>query len=110
VQVGLVHHTVGTNTYTAAQVPAIIRGIYDFHVNGRGWSDVGYQFLIDRFGRIWEGRAGGVDKAVLGAQAGGYNSGSFGASVMGDYTSAAVPALAVQAAGLDVGGVLVRPK
>ena len=91
VQVGFVHHTVGTNSYTADQVPAIIRGIYDFHVNGRGWSDVGYQFLVDRFGRIWEGRAGGVDKAVLGAQAGGYNSGSFGASVMGDFTSAAVP-------------------
>ena len=86
VQVGFVHHTVGTNTYTAAQVPAIIRGIYDFHVNGRGWNDVGYQFLVDRFGRIWEGRAGGVDKAVVGAQAGGYNSGSFGASVMGDFS------------------------
>jgi N-acetylmuramoyl-L-alanine amidase/FG-GAP-like repeat len=91
VQVGIVHHTAGSNSYTPEQVPAIIRGIYDFHVNGRGWSDVGYQFFVDRFGRIWEGRAGGVDKAVLGAQAGGYNSGSFGASVMGDFTSAAVP-------------------
>ena len=49
------HHTVGTNSYTADQVPAILRGIYDFHVNGRGWSDVGYNFLIDRFGRIWGG-------------------------------------------------------
>ena len=91
VQVGFVHHTVGTNTYTSAQVPGILRGIYDFHVNGRGWNDIGYQFLVDRFGRIWEGRYGGVDKAVVGAQAGGYNSGSFGASVMGDFTSASVP-------------------
>ncbi len=91
VQVGFVHHTVGTNSYSAAQVPAIIRGIYDFHVNGRGWNDVGYQFFVDRFGRVWEGRAGGVDKAVEGAQAGGYNSGSFGASVMGDFSSASVP-------------------
>lgn len=91
VQVGFVHHTVGTNTYSAEQVPAILRGIYDFHVNGRGWNDIGYQFLVDRFGRTWEGRYGGVDKAVVGAQAGGFNSGSFGASVMGDFTSAAVP-------------------
>jgi hypothetical protein len=91
VQVGFVHHTVGSNSYTADQVPAIIRGIYAFHVNGRGWSDVGYQFLVDRFGRTWEGRAGGVDKAVIGAQAGGYNSGSFGASVMGDFSTAPVP-------------------
>jgi hypothetical protein len=90
-QVGFVHHTAGNNSYTADQVPAIIRGIYDFHVNGRGWNDVGYQFLVDRFGRIWEGRAGGVDKAVIGAQAGGYNSGSFGASVLGEFSSTAVP-------------------
>ncbi|MGG5257989.1 FG-GAP-like repeat-containing protein [Phycicoccus avicenniae] len=92
VQAGFVHHTVGTNSYSSAQVPGIIRGIYDFHVNGRGWNDIGYQFLVDRFGRIWEGRAGGVDKAVVGAQAQGYNSGSFGASVMGDFTSATPPA------------------
>ena len=90
-QVAFVHHTVGTNTYTSAQVPGILRGIYDFHVNGRGWNDIGYQFLVDRFGRIWEGRYGGVDKAVVGAQAEGVNSGSFGASVMGDFTSATPP-------------------
>ena len=90
-QVALVHHTVSSNTYSSAEVPAILRGIYAFHVNGRGWSDIGYQFLVDRFGRVWEGRYGGVDKAVVGAQAGGFNSGSFGASVVGDFTSASAP-------------------
>ncbi len=97
VHVGFVHHTVGTNSYSAAQVPAIIRGIYAFHVNGRGWNDIGYQFLVDRFGRIWEGRAGGVDKAVIGAQAGGYNSGSMGVSVIGDFTSTSPPAVVTNA-------------
>ena len=93
----VVHHTAGSNSYTADQVPGILRGIYDFHVNGRGWNDVGYNFFIDKFGRIWEGRAGGTDLPVVGAQAGGYNSQTFGASTLGDFTSVAPPAAVVTA-------------
>jgi hypothetical protein len=65
-----VHHTVDGNSYTASQVPAIIRAIYAYHVLGRGWNDIGYNFLIDRFGRIWEGRFGGMDRPVIGAHSG----------------------------------------
>ena len=90
--IAFVHHTAGTNTYSSAQVPAIIRGIYDYHVNGQGWNDIGYNFLVDRFGRIWEGRYGGVDKAVIGAHTANYNSWSFGVAAMGDFTSATPPA------------------
>ncbi|SDP28491.1 Repeat domain-containing protein [Pedococcus dokdonensis] len=90
--IAFVHHTDGTNGYTSAQVPAIIRGIYDFHVNGRDWNDIGYNFLVDRFGRIWEGRYGGVDKAVIGAHTLNYNSWSFGVAALGDFTSATPPA------------------
>jgi N-acetylmuramoyl-L-alanine amidase len=82
-----VHHTAGTNTYSADEVPAIIRGIYAYHVTGRGWRDIGYNFLIDRFGRTWEGRYGGIDQAVVGAHTEGYNSNAFGTSVLGTYTS-----------------------
>ena len=67
VHAGFVHHTVNANSYTRAQVPAIIRGIYACHTQSRGWRDVGYNFLVDRFGRIWEGRYGGVDRPVVGA-------------------------------------------
>jgi putative cell wall-binding protein len=84
-----VHHTAGTNSYTEADVPAIIRSIYAYHVNGRGWRDIGYNFLVDRFGRIWEGRYGGVERAVIGAHTAGYNSSAFGTSVLGTYTSKA---------------------
>ena len=73
VQAGFVHHTVNANNYTADQVPALLRGIYAYHTQSRGWSDVGYNFLVDRFGRIWEGRYGGVDRAVVGAHTLGYN-------------------------------------
>ena len=84
---GFVHHTVNANSYTAADVPAIIRGIYAFHVKGRGWKDIGYNFLVDRFGRIWEGRYGGVDLPVVGAHTAGYNDDAFAMSAIGDFTS-----------------------
>ncbi|HEX6054698.1 MAG TPA: cell wall-binding repeat-containing protein, partial [Intrasporangium sp.] len=87
----VVHHTAGSNSYTADQVPGIIEGIYEYHVNGHGWRDIGYNFLVDRFGRIWEGRYGGMDKAVVGAHAAGVNSVMFGASVLGDFETAEPP-------------------
>jgi hypothetical protein len=85
IQVAFVHHTAGGNHYSESDVPKIIRGVYAFHTRVRGWSDVGYNFLVDRFGRIWEGRAGGIDRAVLGAHTGGFNSDSFGVAVLGNF-------------------------
>ena len=91
VDAAVVHHTAGSNTYTSDQVPGIIQGIYEYHVNGHGWRDIGYNFLVDRFGRTWEGRYGGMDKAVVGAHAAGVNSVMFGASVLGDFETAQPP-------------------
>ncbi|SDU84364.1 FG-GAP-like repeat-containing protein [Jiangella alkaliphila] len=87
VEGGFVHHTAGTNTYTEADVPAILRGIYEYHVTGRGWRDIGYNFFVDRFGRIWEGRWGGIDRAVVGAHVEGYNSYSVGVAALGEFTA-----------------------
>jgi len=94
----IVHHTAGTNNYSPSQVPAILRGIYAFHVKDRGWGDIGYNFLVDKWGRVWEGRYGGTDRALIGAQASGFNSVTMGISVMGDYrhvqpSSAAIDAV-----------------
>lgn len=86
---GFVHHTAGTNAYTEADVPSIIRGIYEFHVTTRGYRDVGYNFFIDKFGRIWEGRHGGVALPVEGAHTSGYNYDSFGASALGCFDTVA---------------------
>ena len=85
---GFVHHTVNANNYSRADVPGIIRGIYSYHVKTRGWSDIGYNFLVDRFGRIWEGRAGGVARPVVGAHTLGYNDDSFAMSAIGNYETA----------------------
>jgi hypothetical protein len=87
IKIGFVHHTVSSNSYSAAQVPAMIRSFYAYHVNGNGWCDIGYNFLVDRFGRLWEGRYGGMDKAVIGSHTGGFNRDSFGVSMIGDFSS-----------------------
>jgi len=91
IQVGFVHHTVDANDYTAAQVPAMIRGIYAYHAQTLGWGDIGYNFLIDRFGRTWEGRSGGMDKPVIGGQTYGYNAVSTGVAAIGNFDIAPVP-------------------
>ena len=85
ISAGFVHHTVNANDYTEDQVPAIIRSIYAYHVKSRGWSDIGYNFLVDRFGRIWEGRYGGIDRPVVGAHTLNYNDYSFAMSAIGNF-------------------------
>jgi hypothetical protein len=91
VKTGFIHHTVNANTYTSAQVPALLRGIYAYHTQSRGWRDIGYNYLVDRFGRIWEGRYGGVNSPVVGAHTLGYNEVSFAMSAIGNYDIAAPP-------------------
>ena len=87
-----VHHTATPNGYAPDDVPAIIRSIYTYHVRSNGWNDIGYNFLVDAFGRVFEGRAGGIDKPVIGAQTGGFNTGSVGIAVIGDGAAAPLTA------------------
>jgi hypothetical protein len=91
IKTGFIHHTVNANSYSLDQVPALLRGIYAYHTQSRGWSDIGYNFLVDRFGRIWEGRYGGVDRPVVGAHTLGYNQYSFAMSAIGNFDIAAPP-------------------
>ncbi|HSR25522.1 MAG TPA: peptidoglycan recognition protein, partial [Candidatus Eisenbacteria bacterium] len=88
---GFVHHTDGANGYSSSDVPKIIRGIYAYHVLSNGWSDIGYNFLVDRFGRIWEGRYGGMDRPVIGAHTAGFNTDTFGVAAIGNYDTTAAP-------------------
>lgn len=82
----VVHHTADANGYQPADVPALIRADYDYHVRTRGWLDLGYNLLVDQFGGIWEGRAGGLGRATIGAHAEGFNTGTLGVAVIGDLT------------------------
>jgi hypothetical protein len=86
----IIHHTAGSNSYGPGTSPAIVRGIELYHVRGNGWNDIGYNFLVDRYGQVFEGRAGGVDRNVIGAQAEGFNTGSVGIAVIGNYATAQI--------------------
>ncbi|MFE9096719.1 peptidoglycan recognition protein [Streptomyces sp. NPDC007264] len=97
VKVAFVHHTASGNNYTCSQVPSLIRSIYRYHVVSSGWRDIGYNFLIDKCGSIYEGRAGGVEKAVMGAHTLGFNGNSTGIAVLGTYTGSNPTAAAVTA-------------
>lgn len=87
-KIAVVHHSVNANTYTAEEVPALLRSIQAYHMDVQGWNDIAYNFAVDRFGRLWEARAGGITKAVIGGHAQGFNTYSTGVMVLGDFTSA----------------------
>ncbi|MEW1982057.1 N-acetylmuramoyl-L-alanine amidase, partial [Citricoccus sp. NPDC079358] len=92
-----VHHTAGSNNYTESGAYAQIRGIYSYHARSLAWGDIGYQFLVDKYGNIFQGRRGSIEKPVQGAQAGGFNSDTIGISAMGNYDVASAPAPMVRA-------------
>jgi len=87
VRIAFVHHTETPNGYLPGEVPAMLRAIFAFHRDVKGWNDIGYNFVIDAFGRIFEARAGGIDEPVVGAQAGGYNLVSTGVALLGAFAS-----------------------
>jgi hypothetical protein len=97
VEVAFVHHSETPNGYGAAQVASILRSIFAYHRYVRGYFDIGYNFAVDEFGRIWEGRAGGIDQAVIGAHAGGYNTESTGVVVLGSFSAVAPAPAALNA-------------
>jgi hypothetical protein len=90
----IVHHTAGSNSYTPAQSAAIVRAIEVYHVKGNGWNDIGYNFLVDKYGQVFEGRYGGIDRPVVGAHALGFNRGSVGVAVIGNYDARGISAAA----------------
>jgi uncharacterized protein with LGFP repeats len=92
IHMGVVHHTAHTtstsaNTYSQAEAAGIMRAMYRYHAVTLGWGDIGYNVVVDRFGNVYEGRAGGFESSVIGAHARNFNTGSFGVSVMGNFTT-----------------------
>ncbi|MBK3571470.1 N-acetylmuramoyl-L-alanine amidase [Streptomyces sp. MBT62] len=97
VKAAFVHHTASGNNYSCSQAPSVIRGIYRYHVRSSGWRDIGYNFLVDKCGTIYEGRAGGVAKPVMGAHTLGFNTDSMGIAVLGTFGTAKPSSAAVNA-------------
>ncbi|WP_406603470.1 N-acetylmuramoyl-L-alanine amidase [Nocardia aurantia] len=98
-----VHHTAGRTEYSKAESAGIVRAIYAYHARKLGWCDIGYNALVDKYGQIFEGRAGGLDRPVEGAHAGGFNENTSGVALMGNYGDEAPSEAALQAAGQFIG-------
>ncbi|WP_240139018.1 N-acetylmuramoyl-L-alanine amidase [Streptomyces sp. MUM 178J] len=97
IKAAFVHHTATGNNYTCSEAPSVIRSIYRYHTQSMGWRDIGYNFTIDKCGKIYEGRAGGVAKPVMGAHTLGFNSKTTGIAVLGTYSSTNPPSASVTA-------------
>jgi len=102
VQKFVVHHTDseirdlnGDSRMDTRDYGAIVQAIYRFHTLTRGWGDIGYNYLIDPLGNIYEGRYGG--EMVIGAHAACYNNGTIGIALIGNYEDNEVPEPALQA-------------
>ncbi|WP_067470387.1 N-acetylmuramoyl-L-alanine amidase [Nocardia amamiensis] len=98
-----VHHTAGRNDYSKSESAGIVRAIYTYHAKTLGWCDIGYNALVDKYGQVFEGRFGGLDRPVQGAHAGGFNENTSGVALMGDYESIQPTQESIDAIGAFVG-------
>ncbi len=85
VRAAVVHHTAGSNEYTPEDSAEIVRAIYAYHTRTLGWCDIAYNALVDKYGQVFEGRAGGIDKPVEGSHTGGFNRDTWGVAMIGDF-------------------------
>ncbi len=85
IRAAVVHHTAGSNDYAPEDSAGIVRSIYEYHTRTLGWCDIAYNALVDKYGQVFEGRAGGMDKPVEGSHTGGFNRNTWGVAMMGDF-------------------------
>ena len=102
-RMAVVHHSDSSNSYSPAEVPGVLRSIQAYHMDGQGWSDIAYNFVVDKYGGVWEGRAGGIAEPVIGAHAMGFNTNTVGVMVIGDYTTATPSAGALESVSQVIG-------
>jgi hypothetical protein len=95
-----IHHTVTPNN-DSLSMPARVRQIQNFHINNRGWCDIGYHFLIGQDGEVYQGRV----ENIIGAHAAGANANNVGISFVGTFTASSPPDAMMQAAARILGSL-----
>lgn len=103
VRAAVVHHTAGSNDYAPEDSAQIVRAIYAYHTRTLGWCDIGYNALVDKYGQVFEGRAGGIAKPVVGTHAGGFNRDTWGVSLLGSFDTEPPPPAQLTAVGRLLG-------
>jgi hypothetical protein len=97
VKMAFVHHTANANSYSRSQSPGIVRAIYWYHTKSLGWCDIAYNFLVDKYGQLFEGRFGGMTNPVMPGATKGFNTGSVAVSAIGNFQIARPPAVMIRA-------------
>jgi uncharacterized protein with LGFP repeats len=103
IRAGIVHHTATSNDYSPTDAAGIVRSIYAYHTRTLGWDDIAYNALVDKYGQIFEGRYGGVTRAVQGSHTGGFNRNTWAVSMIGNFDDVAPTPAQLQAVGLLFG-------
>ncbi len=103
IRAGVVHHTAGSNDYAPQDSALIVQGIYAYHTRTLGWCDIAYNALVDKFGQVFEGRAGGMTAPVEGAHTGGFNLNTWGVAMIGDFNVVPPTPVQVRTAGRLLG-------
>jgi SpoIID/LytB domain protein len=85
IKAAFIHHTASKSNYTPEEAPSQMRNLYTYFTKGLKYSDMAYNFIVDRFGRLYEGRGGGIDKAVVGGHTAGFNDQTFAISALGNF-------------------------
>jgi uncharacterized protein with LGFP repeats len=88
IRAGIVHHTATGNDYSPVDSADIVRGVYGYHTKTLGWGDIAYNALVDRYGQIFEGRFGGINRPVEGSHTGGFNANTWAVAMIGNFVDA----------------------
>jgi uncharacterized protein with LGFP repeats len=85
VRAAVIHHTAGSNDYLPQDSAGIVKAIYTYHSKTLGWCDIAYNALVDKYGQVFEGSAGGLTKPVEGFHTGGFNRNTWGVAMIGNF-------------------------
>ncbi|WP_197521281.1 LGFP repeat-containing protein [Mycobacterium sp. E787] len=85
IRAAVVHHTAGSNDYSPLESAGIVKAIYTYHAKTLGWCDIAYNALVDKYGQVFEGSAGGLTKAVEAFHTGGFNRNTWGVAMIGNF-------------------------
>ena len=85
IRAAVIHHTAGSNDYSPLESAGIVKAIYTYHSKTLGWCDIAYNALVDKYGQVFEGSAGGLTRAVEGFHTGGFNRNTWGVAMIGNF-------------------------